>query len=183
MYTLETCLGAPIVPRTRNADPFFYIEKFLYYLSYLHFNDPVDFGLARLCKRGRRGDIDFACVTTYPGLIYTASTQNDINYHPSTPRKDRIKKKGTPGARNLVFGMRTELKNLIAGKEAQGRDGVEQEEREKLGPMHMWYDEGEAEWEEPIPLEPTSLEPTQLESIQLEPTPLASGVANGRRKF
>ena len=102
-------------------------------------------------------------MTSYPGLIYTASTQNDINYHPDKPRKDRVKEKATPGARNLVFGTRNELKNIIEGKEAQGRDGEEQEEREKLGQMRMWFDEGEAEWE--------------------EPPPLASGVANGRRKF
>ena len=164
------------MPRIRNTDSFFYIEKFLYYLSYLHFNDPIDFGLARLCKRGRKGSINFACVASYPGLVYTASTQNDIDYHPQTPRKDRTKKKKTPGARNLVFGARSELNNLIEGKEVQGRDGGEQEERENLGQMRMWFDEGEPEWAEPT----LASEPNSMAS---EPTLLASGVANGRRDF
>ena len=151
------------MPRIRNADSFICAEKFLYYLSYSHFNDPIDSGLSRLCERGGKGEIDFACVVSYPGLIYTASEENDINYHPDKPRKERVKEKGTPGARNLVFGARNNLKNMIEGKEAQGRDGEEQEEREKLGEMGMWFDEGETEWS--------------------EPTPLPSALADGRRKI
>ncbi len=114
----------------------------LYYLSYSHFDDPVDMGHSRLCKQGSKGEIDFSCVVSYPGLVYTASVQNDINYHPDKPRKDRDKKKKTSGARNLVFGMRANLKNMIEGKEAEGRGGGEEEIRREMGEMGMWFDEG-----------------------------------------
>ncbi|KAF6221427.1 hypothetical protein HO133_002283 [Letharia lupina] len=120
-------------------------QKLLYYLSYSHFNDPVDVGHSRLCKRGSKGEIDFSCVVPYPGLVYTASVQNDIEYHPDKPRKDRDKKKGAPGARNLVFGVRANMKNIIEGKEAEGRGGEEEKIREEMGEMGMWFDEGKTE--------------------------------------
>lgn len=121
------------------------LEKLLYHLSYSHFNDPVDVGHSRLCKRGSKGEIDFACVVPYPGLFYTASVQNDIEYHPDKPRKDRQKKKGAPGARNLVFGVRANVQNMIEGKEAEGRGGEEEVIRREMGEMGMWFDEGRTE--------------------------------------
>lgn len=72
--------------------------------------------------------------------------QSDIDYHPEKPRKDRDKKKGTPGARNLVFGMRVNVKNMLEGKEAEGRGGEEEEIRREMGEMRMWFDEGRTEW-------------------------------------
>lgn len=133
------------MPRIRNADSEICVEKLLYHLSYSHFNNPVDFGHSRLCTRGSKGEINFSCVVSWPGLVYTASVQNDIEYHPNKPRKDRDKKKGAPGARNLVFGMRSNLKNLIEGKEAEGRGGEEEEIRREMGEMGMWFDEGKTE--------------------------------------
>lgn len=120
-------------------------QKLLYYLSYSHFCDPVDVGHSRLCKRGSKGEIDFSCVVPYPGLVYTASVQDDIEYHPDKPRKDRDKKKGAPGARNLVFGARRDMKNMIEGKEAEGREGEEEKIRAEMGEMGMWFDEGKTE--------------------------------------
>lgn len=142
---LRPVLELQFVPRIRNADSEICVEKLLYYLSYSHFNDPVDVGHSRLCKRGSKGEIDFSCVVPYPGLVYTASVQNDIEYHPDKPRKDRVKKKGAPGARNLVFGVRANMKNIIEGKEAEGRGGEEEKIREEMGEMGMWFDEGKTE--------------------------------------
>lgn len=145
--TPETYLGAPILCLeyallTQKSR----VEKLLYHLSYSHFNDPVDIGHSRLCKQGSKGEIDFSCVVPYPGYVYTASVENDIDYHPDKPRKDRTKKKGTPGARNLVFGMRANVKNMIEGKEAEGRGGEEEEIRREMGEMGMWFDEGNTDW-------------------------------------
>ncbi len=138
-------MGLEFVPRIRNADSVIFVEKMLYHLSYTHFNDPVDIGQSRLCKRGFKGEIDFTCVAPYPGLVYTASVQNDIDYHPDKPRKDREKKKGAPGARNLVFGVRANVKNILYGEEPEGRGGEEEEIRENMGEMNMWFDEGKTE--------------------------------------
>ncbi|KAL9071862.1 MAG: hypothetical protein Q9161_003962 [Pseudevernia consocians] len=147
--TPKTCLGAPICASKyrRNADSGTrVVEKLLYHLSYSHFNDPVDVGHSRLCKRGSKGEIDFSCLVPYPGLVYTASVQNDIDYHPDKPRKDRIKKKKAPGARNLVFGVRANVRNMIEGKPAEGRGGEEEEIRNEMGEMGMSFDEGKEEW-------------------------------------
>ena len=116
----------------------------LYYLSYSHFNDPVDIGHSRLCNRGSKGEIDFLCVAPYPGLVYTASVQNDIDYHPEEPRKDRDKEKEAPGARNLMFGTRLNVKNMIEGKAAERRpeEEKEMEIRKEMGEMGMWFDDG-----------------------------------------
>ena len=134
------------MPRMGNADSEICAEKLLYYLSYTHFNDPIDIGLSTLCSRGSKGEIDFSCLVPYPGLIYTASVQNDIEYHPDKPRKDRDKKKGTPGARNLVFGARVNVKNMIEGKDPEGQGGEEEGIRKEMGAMGMWFDDGETEW-------------------------------------
>lgn len=135
------------MPRIRNADPENLLEKVLYYLSYSHFDDPIDIGLNKLCKRGSKGEIEFSCVAPYPGLVYTASVQNDIDYHPDKPRKDRDKKKETPGARNLVYGMRVNVQNMLEGKKAEAQGGEEEKKiREEMGEMGMWFDEGETAW-------------------------------------
>lgn len=119
------------------------LEKLLYHLSYTHFDGPVDVGHSDLCKRGSKGEVDFSCVVPYPGLVYTAAVQNDIEYHPDKPRKDRDKKKETPGARNLVFGVRANVENLIEGREAEGQGGEEEKKmRGEIGEMGMWFDEG-----------------------------------------
>ena len=151
------------MPRTCSTDSELCVEKMLYYLSYSHFNDPVDSGFSRLCRQGSKGEIDFSCLVPYPGLIYTASVQNDIDYHPDKPRKDRDKEKKTPSARNLVFGVRANVRTMIEGNEAVGRGQEEEKERLEMGEMGMWFDEGKTEGS--------------------EPTPPASGLADGRRIF
>lgn len=115
-------------------------QKMLYHLSYSHFDGAFDFGQADLCKRGLNGEINFSCVSVYPGLVHAAFLENDLVYDPTKPRKDRDKKKGTPGAPNLVFGARANLNNMIEGKELEGLWQGEEE----MGEMEMWYDEGKA---------------------------------------
>ncbi|CAD6565589.1 MAG: hypothetical protein ASARMPRED_007352 [Alectoria sarmentosa] len=116
-------------------------QKILYHLSYSHFDGPFDVGQAGLCKRGRKGEIDFSCVGVYPGLIHAAFVENDIVYDPTKPRKEREKKKGTPTAPNLVFGVRKNVLRMIEGKELVGRWQGEEE----VGDMEMWFDEGKVE--------------------------------------
>ena len=113
-------------------------QKMLYHLSYSHFDGPFDVGQADLCNRGRKGEIDFSCVAVYPGLIHTAFGESDIGFDPTKPRKDREKKKGTPTAMNLVFGVRANVRNMIEGKELVGRWQGEEE----IGELEMWFDEG-----------------------------------------
>ena len=113
-------------------------QKMLYHLSYTHFDDPFDVGLAGLCKRGRLNEIDFSCVGVYPGLIHAAFGENDIVYDPKKPRKDREKKKGQPSAPNLVFSVRNNIRNMIEGKKLEGRWQGEEE----IGEMETWFDEG-----------------------------------------
>ena len=115
-------------------------QKFLYHLSYSHFDPPLDFGVSKLCKRGAKGEIDFNCVGVYPGLIHAAFLENDVEYHPDTPRKDRDKEKATPSAPNLAFSVRENLLNMIEGKEVKGK----WQEKEEMGEMKMWFDEGKA---------------------------------------
>ena len=77
-------------------------------------------------------------------VIHTASEVNDIVYDPTKPRKEREKKKGTPTAPNLVFGVRANARNMIEDKEVEGRWLGE----EKLGELEMWFDDGESECSE-----------------------------------
>ena len=116
-------------------------QKMLYHLSYSHFDGPFDIGQAGLCKRGRKGEIDFSCVGVYPGLIHAAFGENDIVYDPKKPRKEREKKKGTPTAPNLVLGVRANVRNMIEGKELEGRWQGEEE----IGELEMWFDDGKGE--------------------------------------
>lgn len=116
-------------------------QKMLHHLSYSHFDGPFDVGQADLCKRGRKGDIDFSCVAVYPGLIHAVFGENDMGYDSKNQRKDRDKKKGMPSAFNLVFGVRRNVRNLIEGKKL---DGLWQGE-EDVGEMEMWFDEGKGE--------------------------------------
>lgn len=113
----------------------------LYHLSYSHFDGPFDVGQAGLCKRGRKGEIDFSCVGFYPGLIHAAFAENDFVYDPTKPRKEREKKKGKPTAPNLVFGVKANVLRMIERKEVVGRWQGEEE----IGDMEMWFDEGKAE--------------------------------------
>lgn len=117
-------------------------QKMLYHLSYSHFDGPFDVGQAGLCTRGRKGEIDFSCVGVYPGLIHTASQeQNDIVYDPTKSRKEREKPKGTPAAPNLVFGVRANVRDMIEGKEVEGRWQGEEE----MAELKMWFDDGRSE--------------------------------------
>ena len=78
---------------------------------------------------------------TTPGLIHAAFGDNDIVYDPKKPRKEREKKKGTPAAPNLVFGVRANVRNMIEGKELEERWQGEEE----LGELEMWFDDGKGE--------------------------------------
>lgn len=116
-------------------------QKMLYHLSYSHFDDPFDIGQANLCERGRKGEIEFVCVSVYPALIHTAfGVENDMSYT-TEPRKDREEKKGTWTAPNLVFGVRANMRNMIEGKELVGQWQGEEE----IGELEMWFDEGKGE--------------------------------------
>ena len=114
-------------------------QKLLYHLSYSHFDSPVDSGQGDLCNRGSKGEIDFKCVGIYPGLLHGTFGEAD-NYDPSKPRQEREKPKGTPSAQNVGVSVRANLRNLIEGKELEGKW-----QGEEIGDMEMWFDEGKSE--------------------------------------